>query len=390
MQLSKRRKHLAVLLKDKMIQANYFLNDALRKSGDIHSANAKLSRMLEGYDLKSPAVVLPDFTDSNSLPVGTTAIIGSEQPINPALIGMDIGCGYQFFSADLNSRRFFKKRKLRPNAIKSVVNQINRELVLGLKAGSDLGTIGRGNHFIDMFVVDEVYNQEACNKAGLNPKKTYFLIHSGSRNKGFEVNASFSERFRNLNGDRETFNHDYLGAFSEARNYARLNRDILAKIVGEALSRMHETDVKTSMLFDKPHNDIQPVNGQEGVYKLKKGTAYLRPGEIFVIPSNAVDSAYVVLGLPGLEKSHFTINHGCGRRYTREQIFSKFRRVKFNYMFKDVVLNVDPKRMIEEIPKGYKHIGDVVDAVEEHGLARRIAKLIPVGVIVERKQERRK
>jgi tRNA-splicing ligase RtcB len=105
---------------------------------------------------------------------------------------------------------------------------------------------------------------------------------------------------------------------------------------------------------------------------------------VFVIPGTAVDAAYLVEGSFGLENSLGTINHGAGRKYTRAQIFSKYRRKKFDNLFNEIALNVNPKKMIEEIPKAYKNIDDVMDSVEEYDLARRIARLRPVGVIVER------
>jgi tRNA-splicing ligase RtcB len=105
---------------------------------------------------------------------------------------------------------------------------------------------------------------------------------------------------------------------------------------------------------------------------------------MIVIPGNCVDSAYAVIGQEGLSQTHKTINHGCGRKYTRSQLFSRFRRADLSETFKGIVLNVSPSQMTEEHPSGYKNIEDVIDSLERFKIARRIAKLNPVAVIVDR------
>jgi len=367
----------------KVLDTRRFMNDRIEKANYYGGAMDKLSKMLQPYNVVDSVSILPDFTDANSLPIGVTAVIRPNAAINPALIGMDIGCGYQFFSADINSKRFYKKDRLKQGGTSMIVGEIDHEIKEGIsEPDTSFGTIGRGNHFIDMFVVEEVFDADVCRRAGIDPGRVYFLIHSGSREKGFKIHTNFTKEFNALNGgDVSRFNYNYLTAFKQAKDYARGNRDKLREDVIKAIGGY--SAVNPNLLFDKSHNDIQVM--ADGNIKLKKGTSSLAPGEVFVIPGTAVDSSYMVVGEEGLKDSNNTINHGAGRTYTREQIFCKFRRKNFDNLFRDVVLNVPVSQMIEEIPKGYKNIEDIIDSVEQFKLARRIVKLKPVGVIVERK-----
>jgi len=374
------------------------LSEKVKKSTDHNTAISNLTNLLNGYDIIGEVALLPDLTPANSLPTGTTVIVDSNKAVNPSFIGMDIGCGYHFFSAEMNPKRFLKKGKFKERSAATMVEAINkglkyRENSASKKFTSNLpikgiekmvqqqfGTLGKGNHFIDMFVIDKIYDQQACQRQGISDKKVYFMIHSGSRELGFATNAYFSKLFKESTNHQD-FNRRYLKAVKEAVAYASANRDYLRQLIEQSLINTNGYPVDTKTIFDKPHNDIEV---QSDGYKIKKGTASLIPGDVFVIPGTAVDAAYLVEGSFGLENSLGTINHGAGRKYTRAQIFSKYRRKKFDNLFNEIALNVNPKKMIEEIPKAYKNIDDVMDSVEEYDLARRIARLRPVGVIVER------
>ncbi len=367
------------------MEIKYLMEDKLKRSTDYASAERSMAGLLKGYDLAGSPIALPDFTDSNSLPNGTTVIITDQKPINPALIGMDIGCGYSFFSLQMNPKRFLKKRKLRERALSDVVNSIDYQIRNFNREDKQIGTIGGGNHFIDIFILDEVYDENQCKQFGLDEEKVYFMIHSGSRDFGFQKYKEFSDRFRSLEEDKmKEFNVEYLKSFSEARDYARKNRLLLRQIVEEVISGEFQGNGSFSF-YDKPHNEIESIINGSTYHKLMKGTSTLQEGEMFVIPGTATDSAYVIVGEEGLKDSHNTINHGAGRKYSRNQTLSKFRRSDLDEMFKNIVLNVRPNQMVEEVPAAYKNIHEVIASVERFKLARKVAKLRPIGVIVERK-----
>lgn len=355
-----------------------FLTEKLLKSTDTSGAISTLNNMLKDYDVLKPVAILPDFTESSTLPVGTTTIVGNSKALNPSFVGMDIGCGYQLFTVEVNPKRFYKNGKFKHDATLKFIQELSAE-IMRTRSGDDkhLGTIGKGNHFINMYIVHDVFDQYVLDSIGIKPKSISFLIHTGSRIRGYEIHKAFAEIFSKNELTPEAFNEKYLAAFTEAKNYAVQNRNELRRIITEYLD-----DYPSALIFDKAHNDIEPYG--EDAYMIRKGTASLEPGEVFMIPSTATGYAYLVCGKEGLTVSYNTINHGCGRKYTRSQMFSKLRKTNFESMFNGIAMNVSYKQMIEEVPTAYKNIEDVIASVEAFNLAEKIAAFRPLGLIVER------
>ena len=404
------------------VAIDLFMNEKILKANDVNGAIHHLVSLLSGYTIEGPIAVLPDFTLSNTLPIGTTVLLNSNKAINPSFIGMDLGCGYHLFSVAMNPKRFLKKGKFKYRTTAELVDHISAHLAnnkvtysenifnailrqgpaaldhnqhqdgklevsvpldgIGKVLKHHFGSIGKGNHFVDLFVIDKVYDSGACENHEIDTKRVYFLIHTGSRQFGFEVYSFFTRLFKESHGS-DSFNSGYLQGFQEALNYATANRYYVKKLIDIALEDFHGCEISTTTLLDKAHNEIRILeNGP--FFKIQKGTTTLNAGEISIIPGTCADPAYIVLGTEGVKAAHNTLNHGVGRKYTRSQLFSKFRRTKYSHFFKDIALNVSPKQMIEEIPVGYKNIEDVMNSVETSNLARRIARLRPVGVIVSR------
>jgi release factor H-coupled RctB family protein len=361
-----------------MLPLKTFLTSKLAKSTDTSGAISTLNNMLKDYDVLHPVAVLPDFTESSTLPVGTTTIIKSNKALNPSFVGMDIGCGYQMFTMEINPKRFYKNGKFKYDSTLAFVQELSAA-IMRPRTGVDryLGTIGKGNHFINMYVVQHVFNQDALDSLGIKPKSVSFLIHTGSRVKGFDTHQAFAQLFAKNDLSADAFNENYLAAFAEAKDYALQNRNELRRMITE-----HLEDYRTTFILDKAHNDIESCD--EDAFKIRKGTASLKPGEVFLIPSTATGNAYLVKGKEGLAESYYTINHGCGRKYTRTQMFSRLRKTNFESMFSTIAMNVTYKQMIEEVPTAYKNIDEVITSVEEYDLAEKVAALRPLGLIVER------
>ena len=361
-----------------MPEIKAFLNEKLLKSSDTSGAITALNNMLKDFDVLEPVAALPDFTESSTLPVGTTTIVKNNKALNPSFAGMDIGCGYQMFTMEINPKRFYKNGKFKYDSTLAFIQELSAQIFQPRKKPDPyLGTIGKGNHFINMYVVQEVFNREVLESAGITSKSVSFLIHTGSRVKGYDTHQAFAELYAKNELSHEDFNEKYLAAFAEAKDYALQNRSELRRIITEYLNEYPST-----LIFDKAHNDIEPYG--DDAFKIRKGTASLKPGELFMIPSTATGNAYLVRGKEGLAQSYNTINHGCGRRYTRSQMFSKLRKTNFENIFSGIAMNVPYKQMIEEVPTAYKNIEDVIASVEEFNLAEKVATFRPLGLIVER------
>ncbi|MBN1181762.1 MAG: RtcB family protein [Bacteroidales bacterium] len=374
----------------------FFLTEKMKRSVNIDQGIQTLRSLMQNVKTTGPIALLPDYTPANSLPVGTCFLIDQEQRINPSWIGMDIGCGYNFFSIDLQSKKIFKNGKINHHRLEKIVAEIDRVITgrsvksyprinsairdLQISADKYFGTLGQGNHFIDLFIINKIYDQEAAERSNLDPDKIYFLIHTGSRELGFKIHNYYAEKYLEKN-DTKQFNLKYLKGLKIAKEYASANRTYLSKKIGEAL------DSEITSIFDNDHNGIDQIDdGSDKLYCVRKGATAIIGKELSVIPGNCVSEAYIVSAGRNISDSYGTVPHGTGRKYIRAQLFSKFARSKkIDQQFEGIKLNVNPKKMIEEIPAGYKPISDIISAVEEFGLGKKIARLKPLGVIVERK-----
>jgi len=367
------------------LEVEAFMNERIARAVDYSSAYDNLERSLAGYELVGHVSVFPDFTNTSSLPTGVTATVMGDRAINPNLIGRDIGCGYNFFSVDLNPSRFVKSGEASRRRVSRIVGAIDEALLNGGKY-----SLGGGNHFADMFVPEEIYDEKFCEKFGITPNRVYFLVHSGSRKPGFDTYLSLLIKFGNVE-DSEKFNAEYIKRFNGARNFARENRAALQDMIVEAVRRVSNDDVKVRQIIDLPHNDIEVHgSGEDTLYKLKKGTQTLKKGGIAVIAGTAVHPTYIVKGLHGVSWTQNTINHGSGRVATRRRAADMMKRANGKNPYDGVVTNVTPKENAEENPRAYKDVEDVIDSIEKFGLAKRVAKLRPVGVVVKRKDLKKK
>lgn len=376
-------------------QYRFFMNSKLMRSVNIEPGLQTLRKLMQNTSCNGYISFLPDYTPANSLPVGTSFLLDPEQKLHPSWIGMDIGCGYNFLELDINPKKVYKKGKINQNRLQKMVSAIDSVLKIRAKhcyhpvdlpiediqtsADRYLGTLGQGNHFIDIFYVDEILNNSAFSHYNLHQDNIYILIHSGSRELGFKVHSHFAEKYSSLN-DSSEFNLIYRKALETAMDYARANRRKLAEQIGKVLA----CNVKE--IFDQDHNAIDNcLYNNQKLRRIRKGATLIQDGKPSIIPASCTSPAYLVKPAAKIADSYHTLPHGTGRKYTRAQLFSKFARSKkLPEQFKNIMLNVNPKKMIEEIPAGYKLISDIINATTEFNLAKPVAKLMPLAVIVDR------
>ncbi len=360
-------------------KVKFFLNDKLLRSINIDQGVKTTEALMKGVKTEGPIIFLPDFTPANSLPIGTAFLINQNQRINPSWIGMDIGCGYSLIAADIKTKKVIKNGRLNSKKVTNIVDKINEVINSGRYKGHN-GSLGQGNHFIDLFIVDKLLNHNKAKKAGLDPDKIYFLIHTGSREFGFKVNQKFSKIYK-AEKDIQSFNYSYLTALNKAVKNAQNNRKIIAENIGRELG----TDI--THIFNNNHNCIDTLEiGGKTIYRVRKGATDLPKNDVTVIPGSCTSEAYLVAPGEGIDLTHGTVPHGTGRRYTREQAFSKLgKSSNLSKQFKGIQLNVPYKKMFEEAPQCYKSIKDIINAIQAAEITRPVARLIPLAVMVERK-----
>ncbi len=291
-----------------------------------------------------------------------------------------------------------------------------------IERGSDqCGTLGAGNHFLEVQVVEEIYDLEAARTMGLELGQVAVMIHSGSRGLGYQVCDDALRALRNTPAkygialpDRQLVcapvdsreGQQYLGAMRAAANYAWANRQLLMWQTREALAQFFGRtweSLQMNLVYDLAHNiakiERHTVGGREKVVCVhRKGatrafpaghpdvpTRYREIGQPVIIPGDMGRASFVLAGEPGsMEQTFGTTCHGAGRVMSRTAAIEKARGRRIDRELADrgvVARSRSRTGLAEEQPAAYKDVSQVVEVVHQAGLARKVARLRPLGVI---------
>ncbi len=288
------------------------------------------------------------------------------------------------------------------------------------RGADQLGTLGSGNHFLEVQRVDEVFDHEAAAAMGLREGQVTVMVHTGSRGFGHQVCDDYvrtmleaSRRYGIELPDRQLCcapltspeGKAYLGAMAAAVNYAFANRQIIASLVRRAfravLGRSDEATPRT--VYEVAHNiakwETHEVDGRRrrlcvhrkgATRAFAAGRSELPPryrdlGQPVLIPGDMGRSSYVLLGRPAaMEQTFGSACHGAGRVLSRHQALKQGRGrdlVAEMHRRGVLVLAAGRRTIAEEMPEAYKDVSQVVDAVDLAGLASRVVRLRPLGVV---------
>ena len=290
------------------------------------------------------------------------------------------------------------------------------------KRGRDqLGTLGSGNHFIEVAEVEEVYDQEAADAFGLFEGQMVVWVHSGSRGLGHQVCTDYVRDLQQAVHkygiklpDRELVcapfdspeGRDYFAAMACAANYAWANRQVLAhrvrRILDDVLAGLVK-DRELTLVYDLAHNiakvEEHIIDGQPtrliihrkgatrafgpGMKDLPAG--YREVGQPVLIPGDMGTASYVLVGTAeAMEKTFGTSCHGAGRVMSRSAAKKKIRGQELRQELAEkgiVVRGGSMAGLAEEAPEAYKDVDRVVNVVHSTGIARKVARVVPLGVI---------
>ncbi|WP_308101754.1 RtcB family protein [Streptomyces sp. S07_1.15] len=277
-----------------------------------------------------------------------------------------------------------------------------------------VGSLGSGNHFLEVQAVDHLYDPEAAAVFGLRPDQVCVMIHCGSRGLGHQVctdHVKVMDQALHRYGielpDRQLAcapvdsapGRNYLGAMAAAANYGRANRQLLS----EAARRAFTTALGTGLdlVYDISHNmakvETHEVDGRpRRLCVHRKGATRALPpgdpdlpedlagaGQPVLVPGTMGTASYVMTGLPGNDAFHSAC-HGAGRVMSRHQALRAVRgeRLRADLESKGVAVRPSSWRgLAEETPEAYKDVDVVADVTEGAGLARLVARLVPLGVV---------
>jgi tRNA-splicing ligase RtcB len=284
------------------------------------------------------------------------------------------------------------------------------------RGAGQLGTLGSGNHFLELQRVDEVYEAPAAAAFGLRVGQVTVLIHSGSRGLGHQVCTDFVKRMDARLGaygislpDRQLScapmsspeGRAYLGAMAAAANFAWANRAAIADRVRGAVRRVLGDQVATAtrQVYDVAHN-VAKLESHAGrpVCVHRKGATrafpaghpeippeYRAVGQPVFIPGSMGTASFVLVGRPAsMVRSFGTTCHGAGRRLSRTAVRKTVEGGALRLRLEEqgiVVRARSARGLAEEAPEAYKDVELVVDVVDRAGLAARVARLRPIGVV---------
>ncbi|HET9429923.1 MAG TPA: RtcB family protein [Chitinophagaceae bacterium] len=288
------------------------------------------------------------------------------------------------------------------------------------KRGHDqLGTIGAGNHFVEVDQVSEVFDKKTASAFGIRENQIVFLIHTGSRGLGHQVATDYLRLMMNVMAnynfkpkDRELagvpFNsregQDDFNAMAAAANFAWCNREIITYEIRQAWqSIFNRSGHEIELLYDVAHNiakiEVHDINGQPTklIVHRKGATRAFGPGneevpEIYretgqpvLIPGSMGTASYILAGTnKSMQETFGSTCHGAGRKLSRTEAKKRVGgpQLKEQLRKQGIFVQAGSYRGIaEEAPIAYKDIDIVVDTVHEAGIALKVAKLKPLAVI---------
>jgi tRNA-splicing ligase RtcB len=281
-----------------------------------------------------------------------------------------------------------------------------------------LGTLGAGNHFIEVSSVSEIFEQETASVYGLFKGQIIVLFHTGSRGFGYQICDDYLKQMRTLRmfelPDPQLVSvyieHDlgkrYISAMCAAANYAWANRQVLTSLIRKGFERVFGSSYRSmgmNLLYDVSHNIARFENHEiEGKKKLlcvhRKGATrafgaghedvpevYRGVGQPVLIPGDMGRASYILKGsAQSMDKSFGTACHGAGRLLSRRKATKVAKERNILEELKEsgvLVMSRSRRTLKEEMPEAYKDVSRIVDIVQQNGLADRVAKLVPVGVV---------
>ena len=278
-----------------------------------------------------------------------------------------------------------------------------------------LGTLGAGNHFLEIQKVDQIYNEEIAKEFGINPENITVMIHCGSRGLGHQVASDYIRLMENKYGwkdlpDRELINapikselgKKYLSAMNCAVNFAFCNRQMIMHHVRKQLLHYFPR-AEVRLVYDVAHNiaklEEHIVDGKKmklcvhrkgatrsfGPGRKELPEIYRKIGQPVLIPGSMGTASYVLVGTKKAEEISFgSTAHGSGRVESRTKARKELRaeEIKKELESKDIVVEAGSYRgLVEEAPEAYKDIDEVVAVSNKIGIGNLVARLVPLAVM---------
>ena len=281
------------------------------------------------------------------------------------------------------------------------------------RGGGQLGSIGSGNHFVEVQRVETVFDLHAAEALGLHKGQVVILIHTGSRGLGHQVCTDYVRAMDAVMiregiklPDRELAcapfqspeGQKYFGAMCASANFAFSNRQAITWAARQVFERALGDAGKLRVVYDVAHNMAKlERHGEEDLVVHRKGATrafgpshpetprkYKEVGQPVLIPGSMGTASYVLVGTDqGFDLSFGSTCHGAGRAMSRSAAKKVQSGAEVRKALEDrgIVVRASPGELAEEAPYAYKDVDRVVGVVHDAGLARKVARLVPLGVV---------
>lgn len=451
------------------VEARVYADKALWKAIRKDATVEQIANVTSLPGVVEPALCMPDAHQGYGFPIGGVAAtdVAAGGVISPGGVGFDINCGVRLLATDLSAKR---ARKKVPKLIKAIFQRVpvgfgrnkralapgdmDRLLVEGAgwavergwgtehdlthteergahpladpdevgsrarqRGASQVGTLGSGNHFVEVQLVDAILEPDAARACGLHEGQLVVLIHTGSRGFGHQICSDHVAAFKDVMkrhdirvADRQLAcapvssdaGRRYLGAMAAAANYAWANRQVITHRVRESLDAVYG-DVSARVVYDVAHNlaklEEHVVDGQARTLCVhRKGATRAFPpghpdlpatyqgiGQPVFIPGSMGTASYVLVGTQrAMDETFGSVCHGAGRVMSRTKARKTVRAddVRRDLDKLGITIMAGSKAgIVEEFPGAYKDVHNVIDVVAGAGLARPVARLKPLGVV---------
>ncbi len=443
---------------DMRVPARVYTHEYMIDSISIDKSLEQLVNVATLPGIKGYALAMPDIHEGYGFPVGGVAAFDSEEGIiSPGGIGYDINCGVRLLRSEktfseiepylrnlgrtiyqevpsgvgvggrlsLRDKDFdlvLEKGAVRmielgygePDDLehtesRGMLNTAVPELVSGhakSRGHDQLGTMGAGNHFVEVEIVETVFDESEAKKLNIFKDQVTVLIHTGSRGLGHQIATDYIRtmikvmpNYGIVLPDRELAcapfaskeGQEYFKAMSAGANFAWANRQLITWEVRKAWENvLGKEGGKLSMVYDVAHNiaKIEEYTLDGRKYNLvihRKGATRAFPDQPVLIPGSMGTHSYVLVGQEkALTASFGSSCHGAGRRMSRTRARKEVSVEELRQRLESMGIAVSAgsaKGLTEESPEAYKDVNEVVDVIHEAGIAKKVARLKPVAVI---------
>jgi len=451
------------------VPGRFFLSDQLVETLEP-GAVQQLANVATMPGIVKNSLAMPDIHWGYGFPIGGVAAFGMDEGvISPGGVGFDINCGVRILSTPLSVKDLTKKRELLEDLFAAVPTGVGAKSTLrldakeltgmltngarwavkhgygieedirhceeqGALANADpsavsqkarqrgmpqSGTLGAGNHFLEIQVVQEIYDQEAARAFGISAGQICVMIHCGSRGLGHQVCTDHlkileaaTKKFGITLPDRQLAcaplsspeGRAYFGAMASSANYAWANRQVIMHMVRGVFARMFSLAYEEMhLIYDVAHNvakfEEHQIDGRRiKVCVHRKGATrafgpgspnlpaeYDQVGQPVIIPGSMGTSSYLLHGTEiAMDRTFGSTCHGAGRVMSRTKAKKQLsgHEVKEALARKGILIRTHHNGAIaDEAPDVYKPSDEVVRVVHEAGISRYVARFTPLGVI---------